>query len=47
MGHTWLEQEGELWLVIQEAPTSAGGSPEDPEQAAVKAILQPVFLPRT
>ena len=45
VGHPWLVQEGELWFIIQEVPTSAGGSPKDPEQAAVKAV--PVFLPRT
>lgn len=37
----------EIILLIQEAPTSAGVSPEDLEQAAVKAVLQSVFLPRT
>lgn len=47
VGHTWLEQDGEWWFVIQEAPTSAGGPPEDLEQAAIKAVLQLVFLPRT
>lgn len=47
VGHTWLEQDGEWWFVTQEAPTSAGGPPEDLEQAAIKAVLQLVFLPRT